>query len=61
MLPSKCVHKDGGQDFIYVHRPGDYGVKRIVSVANRLANETEIVRGLSADEKVALETGGTTK
>jgi hypothetical protein len=61
MLPSKCVHKDGGQDFIYVHRPGDSGVKRIVSVANRLANETEIVRGLSADEKVALETGVTTK
>ena len=61
MLPSKCVHKDGGQDFIYVHRPGDSGVKRIVSVANRLADETEIVRGLSADEKVALLTGGTTK
>jgi RND family efflux transporter MFP subunit len=61
MLPSKCVHKYGGQDFIYVYRPGDSGVKRIVSVANRLANEAEIVRGLSADEKVALETGGTTK
>jgi RND family efflux transporter MFP subunit len=61
LLPSKCVHRDGGQSFIYVQGPGGSAVKRIVMVAGRVADETEIIRGLSADEKVQLETGGTTK
>jgi macrolide-specific efflux system membrane fusion protein len=60
-LPSKCVHREGGQSFIYVQVPGGSAVKRIVMVAGRVADETEIVRGLSADEKVQLETGATAK
>jgi hypothetical protein len=61
LVPSKCVHREGGQSFIYVQVPGGSAVKRIVMVAGRVADETDIVRGLSADEKVQLETGATAK
>jgi RND family efflux transporter MFP subunit len=58
LIPSKCVHRDGGQSFLYVQGPGGSVVKRIVSIAGRTADETEISRGLSAGEKVQLEMGG---
>ena len=57
LIPSKCVHREGGQSLLYVQGPGGSVVKRIVSVAGRAADETEIIRGLSAGEKVELETG----
>jgi HlyD family secretion protein len=61
LLPSKCVQRDGGQSFIHVQGPGGSGVKRIVSVAGRISDETEIIHGLRAEERVELETGGTAK
>jgi RND family efflux transporter MFP subunit len=59
LLASKCVHRDGGQSFIYVQGPGGSVVKRIVMVGGRMADETEITRGLNANEKV--ETGASAK
>jgi RND family efflux transporter MFP subunit len=61
LIPSKCVHKDGGGSFIYVQGPGGGVVKRSVSVASRMADETEITYGLKVDEKVELDTGGSAK
>jgi RND family efflux transporter MFP subunit len=61
LIPSKCVHKDGGQSFVYVKLPGGDIVKRSVSVAGQMADETEIAHGLKEDERVKLETGGTAK
>lgn len=57
LIPSKCVYREGGQSFLYVQGPGGSVVKRIVSVAGRAADETEITRGLSGGEKVELERG----
>jgi macrolide-specific efflux system membrane fusion protein len=57
LIPSKCIHREGGQSFLYVQGPGGSVVKRIVSVAGREADETEITRGLSTGEEVELETG----
>ena len=57
LVPSKCVHREGGQSFLYVREPGGSVVKRMVSVAGRAADETEISRGISAGEMVKLETG----
>jgi RND family efflux transporter MFP subunit len=60
-IPSKCVHREGGQSFLYVQGPGGTAVKRVVSVAGRAGDDTEITRGLSATEKVELETGESSK
>jgi len=57
LIPSKCIHREGEQSFLYVQGPGGSVVKRIVSVAGRAADETEITRGLSGGEKVELERG----
>ena len=57
LIPSKCVHREGGQSFLYVQGKGGSAVKRIVSVAGRAGDDTEITRGLSAGEKVQLESG----
>jgi HlyD family secretion protein len=61
LIPYKCVHRQSGQSFLYVQGPAGSAVKRIVSVAGRAADDTEITRGLSADEKVELETGEMSK
>lgn len=61
LIPSKCVHKDGGESIVYLQLPGGDVVKRSVSVAGRMADETEITHGLKEEEKVKLETGGTAK
>jgi RND family efflux transporter MFP subunit len=61
LLLSKCIHREGGETFIYVRRPAGSGDKRIVSVAGRMADQTEITRGLNADEEVELKIGGTAK
>jgi RND family efflux transporter MFP subunit len=61
LIPSKCVHREGGHSFLYVQGPGGSAVKRIVSVAGRTGDDTEITRGLSAGEKVQLETGESSK
>jgi HlyD family secretion protein len=61
LLLSKCIHREGGETFIYVRRPAGSGDKRIVSVAGRVADQTEITRGLNADEEVELKIGGTAK
>lgn len=61
LIPSKCVHRQGGLSFLYVQGPGGSAFKRIVSVAGRTVDDTEITRGLSAGEKVQLETGESSK
>lgn len=61
LIPSKCVRREGGQFFLYVQGPGGSAVKRLVSVAGRAADDTEITRGLSAGEKVQLEIGENSK
>lgn len=57
MIPSKCLHREGGQSFLYVQGFGGSAIKRTVSVAGRTGDDTEITRGLSTDDKVELETG----
>ncbi len=57
LIPSKCIHRQGGQSFLYVQGPGGSIAKRIVSIAGRDADETEITRGLSMGEKVESKTG----
>jgi RND family efflux transporter MFP subunit len=61
LIPFKCIHREGGQAFLYVQGAGGAAVKRIVSLAGRAGDDTEIARGLSAGEKVELETGESRK
>jgi RND family efflux transporter MFP subunit len=61
LIPSKCVHREGGHSILYVQAPGGSAVKRIVSVAGRTGGDTEITRGLSAGERVQLETRESSK
>jgi len=58
LVPSKCVHREGGQSFLYVQVLGASAMKRAVLVAGRVADDTEIARGLTPDDKVELETTG---
>jgi RND family efflux transporter MFP subunit len=60
LIPAKCVRKDGTQSFVYVQRSTGAPVKRSVSIAARIADEAEIVRGLEPNDRVQLETGVTT-
>jgi RND family efflux transporter MFP subunit len=57
LIPTKCIHRDGPLSFVYVQRPGAVPLKRVVSVGTRMANETEIVRGLGPNDRVQFETG----
>lgn len=61
LVPSECVHKEGGESFVNVQHPGGGVVKRSVSVAGRIADETEITHGLDVDEMVEIETAGSAK
>jgi RND family efflux transporter MFP subunit len=60
LIPTKCLHKDGPQSFVYVEQAAGLPVKRVVSVGARMADETEIVRGLEPGDRVQLPTGGPT-
>jgi len=57
LVPTKCIHRDGSLSFVYVQRGPGATLKRTVSVAGRVADETEVISGLTKDDKVQLETG----
>ncbi|WP_353072143.1 efflux RND transporter periplasmic adaptor subunit [Tunturiibacter gelidoferens] len=57
LIPTKCIHRDGPLSFVYMQRTGAVPLKRVVSVGTRMANETEIVRGLGPNDRVQFETG----
>jgi macrolide-specific efflux system membrane fusion protein len=57
LLPTKCIHRDGSQSFVYVRRASGEALRRGVSVSGRIADETEITGGVTKDDKVQLETG----
>lgn len=59
LVPTKCIHRDGSQSFVYVQRASGAPLKRTVSVSGRVADETEVTSGLGKDDKVQLETGAT--
>ncbi|HEY0797376.1 MAG TPA: efflux RND transporter periplasmic adaptor subunit [Acidisarcina sp.] len=60
LVPAKSIHRDSGQSFVYVQSATGGSLKRTVSVASRVAEQTEIVRGLAPNEKVQLKTGEAT-
>lgn len=60
LIPASCIHKEGGQSFVYVQAAAGTSVKRNVSVASRTGDQVEIARGLAAADKVELETRGVT-
>jgi RND family efflux transporter MFP subunit len=57
LIPTKCIHRDGSQSFVYVELATGPPIKRIVSVGERIADQTEIVRGLRPGDRVQLQTG----
>ena len=57
LVPTKYIHRDGQQSFVYLHTAEGAPVKRAVSVGARMADETEILRGLESGDRVQLETG----
>ncbi len=57
LVPAKCIRRDGPQSFVYSQRLGAVPLKRAVSTGARIANQTEIVRGLGPNDRVQLETG----
>lgn len=59
LVRTKCIHRDGSQSFVYVQRSSGAPLRRSVSVAGRVADETEITGGVTKDDKVQLETGAT--
>jgi HlyD family secretion protein len=61
LLPSKCIDRDGGGSFILVRGLAGSPAKRTVSIGVRIADETEVTRGLNPDEQVELKIGMTAK
>ena len=57
LIPTECLHKDGSLSFVYVQRAAGAPEKRVVSVGARIANETEIVRGLGPNDRIQSQTG----
>ena len=55
VLPSRAVHRDGFEQFVFVEQNGDI-VRRNVSVGSREAGSVEIRQGLGINDKVALVT-----
>jgi RND family efflux transporter MFP subunit len=60
LIPTNCLHKDGARSFVFIQAPPGVPLKRLVSVAARDVDGTEIVRGLGPNDKVQLETGANT-
>jgi HlyD family secretion protein len=60
LVPTKSIRKDGQRSFVYVQSAAGSAVKHPVSVGARIADETEIVRGLGPNDRVQLKTGGAT-
>jgi hypothetical protein len=57
LVPAKCIRRDGQQSFVYLHSAVGAPVKRAVSVGARMADETEVLRGLESGDRIQLETG----
>jgi len=60
LLPSSCIHKEGGQSFVYVQSASGARAKRTVSVGSHMADQVELLHGLGAADKVQLEVRGVT-
>lgn len=60
LVPTRSVHRDGGQSFVYIRSAEGVPLKRVVSVAARGAGGIEIVRGIGPEDRVQLETGAIT-
>jgi macrolide-specific efflux system membrane fusion protein len=57
LVPTKSIRRDGRQSFVYLHSAVGAPVKRAVSVGARMADDTEVLRGLESGDRVQLETG----
>ena len=51
-VPRKAVVEDEGRTFVFVHRQGDYYLRRPVTTGRRFAEFVEVVGGLGGDEIV---------
>jgi len=56
MVPSRCIHAQAGQSFVYVRSASGALEQRGVTVPARNGSESEVGRGLSPSDKVALQT-----
>ncbi|WP_263355052.1 efflux RND transporter periplasmic adaptor subunit [Acidicapsa acidisoli] len=56
MIPSQSIHTQGGRSFVYVCSASGVPEERGVTVLTRNGSESEIGRGLSPSDKVAVQT-----
>ena len=51
-VPKVAVLSDEGRTFVFVHKEGDYWVRRPVTLGRRLGDMVEIRKGLSAGQTI---------
>jgi cobalt-zinc-cadmium efflux system membrane fusion protein len=51
-VPKVAVLADEGRTFVFVHREGDYWVRRPVTLGRRLDDKVEIVAGLAPGQRI---------
>lgn len=51
-VPREAVLADEGRSFVFVHKEGDYWVRRPVVLGRSLGNRVEVRRGLSAGQRI---------
>ena len=51
-VPKVAVLADAGRTFVFVHRDGDYWVRRPVTLGRRLDDKVEIVAGLAPGQRI---------
>jgi len=54
-LPQSAVLADAGRLFVFVHRYGDYWLRRPVEIGRKFAGFVELTRGLRGDESVVAD------
>jgi cobalt-zinc-cadmium efflux system membrane fusion protein len=51
-VPKSAVLADAGRTFVFVHKEGDYWLRRPVTLGARFDNMVEIVSGLMANQRI---------
>lgn len=54
-LPRSAVLRDAGRSFVFVHKEGDFWIRRPVKVGRSAGDRVEITGGLRADQKVVAD------
>jgi len=55
VVPKVAVLTDAGRDFVFIHKEGEYWVRRPVTLGARLNGTVEIVSGLTTEQEIVTD------